>query len=295
MEKSDWQNRNLDSYLFNYEYLIFWALAFTGLAVAAILLRRCKRETVHKVLICIWAFALFYDVAKWIISWSATAMFEQEFSMFAGLPLHTCSSYWYIAPLALFVKNKKLKRALCNYQCTILLWGGLMGMLLCVAMMQCYSFTSYYGSQIQIYHLMILATSVIMLSTGYYKPKKYDFLLGFAVFAVIAFPVFVFNNIFETDYMYTYDQSALYIFSFIADNLPHRILWTLIAVAGYLGLTAIFTFGVIGIKMLYCKVKGVAYEEPSDGESSDSSDGVKPACNIEKERFYEELWAYPEN
>ena len=264
MEKGDWQDRNLDSYLFNYEYLIFWAVALIGLTVASIFLRRCRRETVQRVLICIWAFALFYDVSKWIISWTATYVFEQEFSMFAGLPLHTCSSFWYIAPLALFVKNEKLKRAFCNYQCTILLWGGLMGMLLCVAMQTYYSFTSYYGSQIQIYHLMILAISVIMLSTGYYKPRKRDFLLGFAVFVVIAVPVFIFNNIFQTDYMYTYDQSALYIFSFIADALPHRICWTFIAVAGYLGLTAIFTFGVIGVKMLYCKARGIEYREESD-------------------------------
>ena len=263
-EGRDWQNRDLDSYLYHYEYLIFFAFAVACVIAVPLLLRKCKRRTVEKFLIGIWAFALFYDITKWIISWTYTAILpEQEFSMFAGLPLHTCSSYWYVAPLAIFIKNERIKRAFCNYQCTILLWGGMMGMFLCVAMMGCYSFTSYYGSQIQIYHMLILLTSTTMLITGYYKPEKKDFLLGFAVFCVIAVPVFIFNCIFECDYMYTYDQSALTIFSFIADRLPHRICWTFIAVAGYLGLTAIFTYLSIGIAKLHSRFsrKGAAVAE----------------------------------
>ncbi len=254
-EGRDWQGRDLDSYLFHYEYLIFFVFAVALVIILPLYLRKCKMETVRRVLIGIWAFALLYDITKWIISWSYTVIMEQEFSMSAHLPLHTCSSYWYIAPLAIFAKNEKMKRAFCNFQCTILLWGGLMGMFLCVAMMNTYAFTSYYGSQIQIYHLMILLTTMIMLITGYYKPEKKDYYLGFAVFVAIAIPVFIFNNIFECDYMYTYDQSALEIFSFIADVLPHRILWTVIAVAAYFGLTVIFTYAAIGIRALCVMIR----------------------------------------
>ena len=77
---------------------------------------------------------------------------------------------------------------------------------------------------------------------SYLYHYEYLIFFAFAMFCVIAVPVFIFNCIFECDYMYTYDQSALSIFSFILDRLPHRIFWTLIAVAGYFGLTVIFTY-----------------------------------------------------
>lgn len=273
-EGSDWQNRNLDSYLYHTEYLLFFVFAVILCIGLPLYLRRFQKSTIRKVLIAIWATALAYDIFKWIISWTYTAITNQEFSMFAGLPLHTCSSYWYVAPLAILLPEGKIKTAFMNYQCTILLWGGMMGMFLCVAMMTYYSFTSFYGSQIQIYHMLILLTTSTMLITGYYKPKKKDYIYSFLLFVAIAIPVYIFNCIFETDYMYTYNQSALYIFQFIYDLLPHRICWTFLAVAAYFGLCYLLTYMSIGIRALYCRIVEKVANKKCTSTPSDAADEI---------------------
>ena len=91
--------------------------------------------------------------------------------------------------------------------------------------------------------------------THYRLAKKGDMWLGLIVFAVIATPTFIFDSIFAVDYMYIYDGSTLEPFKALAAIMPHRLVWTLVAVAGYVGITAIFQFSAIGIRTLYNKSK----------------------------------------
>ncbi len=263
---SDWLGRE-GPFLYHPEYLAYFAFATAVAIVLPILLRRVKLKTAERVMIYLWLAELIYDVSKWCISWTETIITGGGFEVGSGLPFHTCSTFWYTAPLALFLKEGKLKTALMSYVCTVNLFGGIVGMFLGTAMMYHYSFISYYGSQMMIYHSMLIILPMIMLVTGYYKPKVRDIFLGFAVFAAIATPMFVFDSIFKVDYMYIYDGSTLEPFKHIAAVMPHRLLWTLIAVLGYFGIVALFTLGAIGIRRLCENIaKKRADRAVTDGE-----------------------------
>ena len=252
----DWLGRD-DNFLYAPEYLIFFAIVTLTAIVLPILLRRVSDKNVRTIMICLWAFALVMDIFRWSIGWIDTAITGSEFSVGSSLPLHTCSSFMYTAPVAIFSKNEKIKIAVCNFLCTINLFGGIVGMYMGTAMMYYYSMASFYGPEHMIYHAIVIILPLIMLVTGFYKPKAKDMWLGLLVFAVIAIPVFIFDNVFAVDYMYIYDGSTLEPFKALAAIMPHRLLWTLIAVAGYIGISAIFQFAAIGIRVLHGKAKKV--------------------------------------
>lgn len=131
------------NFLFAPEYLIFFAFA-TILAVAVpLMLKRTKPTTIKTVMICLWAFALAYDIVRWFFWTMPDVIDGGDFGFGARLPLHTCSTFWYTAPLALFLNDGKFKRAFCSFLCTINLFGGIVGMYLGTAMMYSYSFFSF--------------------------------------------------------------------------------------------------------------------------------------------------------
>ncbi len=243
------------NFLFAPEYLIFFAIVTVIAVVLPIMLRRAKPKTVKIIMISLWAFALAYDIVRWFF-WTGSDIADGgDFGVGARLPLHTCSTFWYTAPLALFLKDGKLKRALCSYLCTINLFGGIVGMYLGTAMMNSYSFFSFWGNEHMVYHAIVIIMPLIMLVTSFYKPEGKDYILGFLVFLAIGIPTFIFNTIFKTDYMYTYDGSTLDPFKWLAEMMPHRLLWTLVAVIGYFLLALLFHYAAVGIRTLHEKVK----------------------------------------
>ena len=256
-EGRDWLCRDLDSYLYAPEYLIFFALAVLTALVLPLSLRKKENSTLKKVLIGLWLFLLIYDVSKFILSWTSTLLHGNPISIATALPLHACSTPWYSFPLALLAKKESTRRAWSAYVCSINLFGGIIGMFMGTAMMHCYSFVSYYGSQMMIYHSVLLILPMFMLLTGYYKPQWKDIWRGFAVFGLIATPTFIFDTIFGCDYMYIYDGSTLEPFKALASAMPHRLLWTLIAVAGYFLLIVVFLGSAILIRKAIDKKKSL--------------------------------------
>lgn len=242
------------SFLYAPEYLVFFAFAVLSAIILPILIRRFPHDKVRRILIGLWIFCLVYDVVKYCISWSGYITEGEPFNFTTAMPLHTCSSFWYVPVLALFSKNEKLKSAAMCYLCTINMFGGIVGMFMATAMMDCYSLFSFYGSQTMIYHAILFIFPLIMLGTGYYKPKADHLWRGYILFFAIAVPVFIFDNIFNADYMYIYDSSLLPIFKPIADAMPHRLLWTAVAFVAYFIIAVIFHFAEIGIGRLFkCK------------------------------------------
>ena len=243
------------SFLYAPEYLIFFAIAVLTAIVLPLLLKKLPIDKVQKVLVGLWIFCLVYDLVKYIISWSGSFIDKEPFNITTAMPLHTCSAFWYVGPIAFLSKNEKIKNAACCFLCTINMFGGIIGMFMATAMMSCYSMFSFYGSQTMIYHAILFIIPSIMLVTGYYKPQKKHIWSGYLFFLAIAIPVFIFDCIFKADYMYIYDCSLLDIFKFIADAMPHRLLWTLIAFAAYFVIEIIFHFSAIGIGALCSKKK----------------------------------------
>ena len=254
----DWLGRATDNsvnFLFAPEYIVFFVIATLTAIILPILLRRVSDKKVRTVMICLWVAALAMDVVRWSIGWIYDAINGIQMNVGSALPLHTCSTLMYIAPIALFTKEGKVKTAVCNYFCTINLFGGIVGMYLGTAMMWTYSMVSFYGPEHMIYHAIAIILPLIMLVTGYYKPKKKDMFLGMIVFTVIAIPVFIFDSIFAVDYMYIYDGSTCEPFKALAAAMPHRLVWTLVAYVGYFLIDVMVMFSAIGIRTLYGKIK----------------------------------------
>lgn len=243
------------SFLYAPEYLIFFAVAILTAIVLPLLLRKLPLNKVQKVLVGMWLGLLVLDIIKYNISWSGSWLDGESFNIKTALPLHACSSFWYVAPIAFFSKNEKIKSAACCYLCTVNMFGGIIGMFMSTDMMACYSLFSIYGSENMIYHSMLFIIASVMLGTGYYKPKKQHVLRGYLVFLCIAIPTFIFDCIFKADYMYIYDCSLLGIFKPIADAMPHRLVWTLVAFASYFIITVVFYFIALGISLLCNKNK----------------------------------------
>ena len=252
----DWLGRaeEMGNFLYAPEYIVFFVIVTLTAIILPIMLRRVSDKKVRTVMICLWVSALVMDVVRWSIGPIYDAMNGTPMNVGSALPLHTCSTLMYTAPIAIFAKNEKIKTAVCNYLCTINLFGGIVGMYMGTAMMWTYSMASFYGPEHMIYHAIAIIIPLIMLVTGFYKPKAKDMWLGLLVFVIIATPVFIFDNIFGADYMYIYDGSTLEPFKAIANAMPHRHVWTLIAIAGYIGITAILQFIAIGIRVLHDKV-----------------------------------------
>ena len=251
-------------FLFAPEYIIFFVFAFLTAAILPLLLRKLPQSKIQKVLVGMWLFLLIFDIIKYNISWSGSWLDGESFNIKTALPLHACSSFWYVAPVAFFAKNEKIKSAACCYLCTVNMFGGIIGMLMSFDMMSCYSLFSIYGSENMIYHAMLFIIASVMLGTGYYKPKRQHILRGYLVFLAIAIPTFIFDCIFKADYMYIYDCSLLPPFQWLAALLPHRHVWTLVAFVSYFIITVVFYFISLGISVLCNKNKTPAATEEKE-------------------------------
>ena len=252
---SDWFGRS-GPYLLNAEHITFLVLVTLGGGILLpLLLRKAKRKTIHTVLIALWAFALVIDLIKWGSIWIDDIINHEAFNVGGQLPLHFCSMFLFIMPFALFAKNEKLKMAATNFVCTVSMVMGYMALYLSTWMMNNFSLFSFPGMHTMLYHAVLFVCPMIMLLTGYYQPKWKDMFGGMAVFGVIAAIMIAFDNIFVVDYMYLYDESSLGTFHFISQNVPHRLVWTLIAVLGYVGTIAIMHSLIMGIKTLVAKHK----------------------------------------
>ncbi len=254
----DWFGRS-GPYLFNAEHIIFLVLVtFVGGIFLPLLLRKAEEKTIRKILIGLWIFALVIDIIKWGSIWVDDIVNHEEFSVGGQLPLHFCSMFLYVMPFMLFCKNQKVKTAVANFICTVSMLMGYMAMYLSTWMMNNFSLFSFPGMHTMLYHAVLFIVPMIMLITGYYKPKWKDMLGGMAVFGIIAVIMIIFDNIFTVDYMYLYDESSLGTFHFISQNVPHRFIWTGIAVLGYLASVALILSCIMGIQKLCCKSKKVS-------------------------------------
>ncbi len=253
-----------------------------------------KKRGMRIAALSVWGVALALVVFMYFSFFFRAALAPNgEMSIGAHLPLHTCSTFMYTAPIAFFAKHERIKRAASNYLCTINLFGGLVGMYVATARMQNNSLFSFSGAEHMIYHAIVIIVPMIMLITGFYKPKKHGMWLGLAAFAVIAIPMFVFNTasnavllkhlgaegfaeVSTVDYMYIYDCSTLGIFNFIAVPISSvsPVLWTLVAFAAYILISAMFHYSILGITKLHDIYVAKHKSKPKEQDKHESGSPV---------------------
>ncbi len=91
-----------------------------------------------------------------------------------NLPLHLCSLYWYLFPLAVFLKKDSTLRQICLASCATLgIIGGLLGLLM-NQHLNLNSFISFPVLRSITYHYLMIFSSLLLWTKGIYSPKKLD-------------------------------------------------------------------------------------------------------------------------
>lgn len=247
----DWFNRP-GPYAFTPEHFIFIAISVVIGVLLGFFLRKVSKKTVRIVCIALWATVVAIDLWKWIIVWTCVVKgIEGPFDPTILLPLHSCSMFMYIFPLAFFVKNDMIKRASNSFLISVNMIMGFITLFVGFSGKGCSVF-SFFGMHTLIYHALIFIVPLVMLMTGIYKPEVKDIYYGVGLFLILATIVWTYDAITKMDYMYIYDGHTFGVFKFIYENVHHMV-WTLITVSAYI-ITAFAThFLAIGIARLIAK------------------------------------------
>lgn len=239
----DWLNRNIDSYAFQWDHLVFIALAMILGIALALFLRKKDHKIVKIVLICIWGFYCLMQIIYYPIKWT-----QGEFNKDTMLPLHSCLMFMYVFPFAMFAKNKIIKTAACNFLVVV---NMIMGFItLFVGCPGEAAALSYFGLHTLIYHSIDVIVPLVMIITKLYDIHKKDILYGLALFGILSAFIYVFDIVTGCDYFYFYDGHVFPAFKFISENVPHHILWSLLIISCYVITAVAMHFMIIGIKYL---------------------------------------------
>lgn len=231
---SDWFGRP-EPYGFNLERIILLSICILACIIVPIMLKN-KEVLTKRVLLGLWITALVIDIIKYIFYNAYCIVNGLEFTSFE-LPLWTCTIYLYVLPLSLFNKNEKIKNACNAFICSISMLGGFINFLFPTE-----SIFSFMGLHTFVYHFILLISAIIMLVSGYYKPKFNHFKGAILVFFIYCIPVFIFDNIFMQDYMFIYDGSWFGPMSTLASIMPHKLIWTFICVLGHFLVATLILF-----------------------------------------------------
>ena len=176
---------------------------------------------------------------------------NNPFNIETMLPLHSCTMFLYICPFALFVKEKTIRTAACNFLVVV---NMIMGFI--TLFVGCptpgYSALSFMGFHTLLYHSIIVIVPLIMLTTKYYDLKIKDIYYGLALFGILSVMIWTFDHVTGCDYFYFYDGHTFPVFKFISENV-HHLVWTLIVGSCYIITALIIHFLVVLIKYLIHK------------------------------------------
>ena len=242
----DWFSRN-GPYAFTLEHFLFIVIATLLAFASAFLLRKAKHSAVTKVLIGIWIAVVSIDVFKWAVLYIlvATRPEEYPFSLDTMLPLHSCSMFMYVFPLAIFTKNKVISLSAKSFLVNVNMIMGYITMFVGFAGKKSSVF-SFFGLHTLLYHALIFTAPLIMVVTEYYRPKKKDILYGLGMFGVLGALTLTFDIITGCDYWYFYDGHTFGVLKVIYENVPHFLIWTLIVVTCYILTALIMHFLILG-------------------------------------------------
>jgi len=243
----DWFGRP-GPFAYNLEYIIAIVVLIALSFILPIFLRKKETKAVRKVLIVLWIVAVALDLTKYGYNWISNLL-KGPVSSIGNLdfPLWTCSMFLYLMPIVLFSKHEKVSRACAAFICTISFFAGIVNF----AIPAEESLFSFYGMHKIIYHYILMLVPAIMLGTGYFKPKFKDIASIMIVFIIFGIPVYIFNALFQQDYMFTYDGSWL---PFDASFISSKPLYTFLALIAY-ALLALLVIAIdVGLRKL-CQKK----------------------------------------
>ncbi len=247
---NDWLNRPGPSYAFKLDHILFIIIAMAIGVFLAIFLAKKSKKTVYIVLISLYVLYVL-DLGIYYGFTYAQCIADptnHPFNIETMLPFHSCTMFLYICPLALFIKNKIIKTATCNFLVVV---NMIMGFI--TLFVGCpgpgYAALSFMGFHTLLYHSIIVIVPLIMLTTNYYDLKMKDILYGLVVFGILSVIMWTFDHFSGCDYFYFYDGHTFPVFKFISENV-HHLVWTLIVGSCYIITAVAVHFLVVLIKYL---------------------------------------------
>ena len=266
---NDWLNRGYTNYSFKWDHflLVFLVIAF-GVWLG-FYLRNKDIKTVKIVLYVLWGVSIavgatFYTLVALACRKGIGGFFEDTLGVI--LPLHSCFMFVFLFPVAMFAKNKFIKKAASNFIVVVNMIMGFITLFVGCPIPH-FSAFSFFGLQTIIYHGIIVIVPFVMLLTRLYEIEKEDIKYGLLAFGILATSVWIFDAITGCDYFYIYDGHSFPVFQFISDNV-HHLVWTLITVSVYI-ITAIAThFFVLFIKGQIAKQREMNVNNVANDEST---------------------------
>ena len=260
----DWLNRP-EPYAFKLDHILFIIIGLLIGVLLCFLLHKKDKKTVKIVLIVLWGIVIVTQVVYYSIHYTMAVVdpVNHPFEIRKMLPLHSCLMYMYVMPFALFSKNRVVKTAANNFLVVVNMIMGFITLFVgCPS--KGYSALSFNGFQSLLYHVIIVITPLIMVTTGYYDIKIGDVKYGLGLFLILATLIWIFDYIAGCDYFYIFDGTTFGVLEIISENVP-PIVWTLITVSCYLITGVAMHFLVIGIKYYFAK-RHASEEEISSQE-----------------------------
>lgn len=81
-----------------------------------------------------------------------------------------------------------------------------------------------------------------MLATGVYKPELKHAKGAILIFIIYAVPVFIFDNLFQQDYMFIYNGTWFGPLADLARLMPHRLVWTVVSLIGHFAVATLMIY-----------------------------------------------------
>lgn len=246
----DWLNRISNSYAFKLDHILFIIIAMAIGIILAIFLTKKSKKTVYIVLISLYALYVL-DLCIYYGFTYAQCIADPKghpFNIETMLPFHSCTMFLYICPFALFIKNKTIKTAACNFLVVVNMIMGFITLFVGCPPVG-YSALSFMGFTSLFYHAIIVIVPLIMLTTKFYDLRIKDIYYGLTLFGILSVMMWTFDHVTGCDYFYFYDGHTFPVFKFISEKV-HHLVWTLIVGSCYILTAVIVHFLVVLIKYL---------------------------------------------
>lgn len=192
-------------------------------------------DKVHKLLIVTMLIMFCFDPMYWF--WEVKTYGEMNLA--TSLPLYICSLYLFMLPVGLLLpKGNVFKQMALANLATVGLLGGIFGMVF-NTYVGIYDFFSFVPLRSLIYHLLMIVTSTILWTTGYYKPTSKDRILSLLPLYGLLLVCIKLNGKFGWDYCYTSGGIGTP-FAAISGRMPMPMFLLLLYGAGSVILNVIF-------------------------------------------------------
>lgn len=218
---SSYYNANAP-YIFNWEHILLIVVSVALITLLGIFIRKSSDKTVKNWLISLWVIEVFFEFLKIGIKIS----YDGFGVLMTNTPVHLSSWFMYVMPFAIWGKGR-IKHYAYAVLSTIMLFGGLVNFIIPSTLYDYPALTSFFGLHTMLYHVIMVATAVIIW-VKLYKPAKYDFLAVMVALCIISIPALIFDLITGADYMFfsTGESTPLTILSNVI--LPRKWLWIII-------------------------------------------------------------------